>query len=249
MNATAYDWNDLTKLFRIPKPEKHGFCVWNREKNQIEYHCVKGNVLRPVEDFQFPMEQINVEAEIQKSLPLQFALLETAVYWSTRGEIMSPDLSDTDKFRETMEVMLRCYREVRASYQAGTGISITGTHVFPEVKESFQRLLHSKKLHSCISLLASRAPLEPRMDSPLTLYEVQNPASNPCDVTKSTREFAAFLKIRRKQSGDIASFPLYGYSFSELAQNTAVNLILSQFSRSFYIEETGTKRSYGFYLV
>lgn len=242
MNITAYDWRDLTKLYKPVQKEPHGSCAWDKENNSISY--LKGN-----HHIEFAPCSQTLEKEIINSLPLQFALLNSVIYGSTSEQIIMPDMLETQGFQHAVSILVKCYQHVNPQYKSGEIYAIMATYILPYAKKVFKQLLVSQKLHPCILFLASRASIPPLQTTlPETLYEVHEAGCDQSVITDEVQEFAAFLKTRSIIFDDMTTFACAGYSIEDLAQNPMINCILAQFSRSFYIEQTETKSSIGFYL-
>ena len=249
MERTAYDWHDLSKLIsKGPTFEETGNCHWNKKNNQVEFQLMGSKKLQPSECSSFPMEDIALEKEISGSLPLQFTLL-WAYSGSTSADFTSPKTREPKEFQHIISTMLHCFRSVHPRYQKGEICFITGTGLLPNAQDMFRQLFSQQKLHPCIQFLASRVEPESRAPFEQSLYEIHNLLFDPSQVSEEAKEFAAFLKSRCELTGDVTACPLSGYSFSELDRNADCSYILSRFSRSFYMEETETKLSCGFYLL
>lgn len=197
----------------------------------------------------FPLQTQALPTEIKNSLPLQYSLLYCVVYGENSNSIALPNILDSSKFEHTISVLLKCYHSVHTQYKNGRLYAISVHQVLPYAKKVFLRLLKAEELHPCIVFLASRANSLPEPDIKQTLYEVNAADCGYSFVLDEVQEFAAFLKTRSELLDGVTSLLFYGYSFDEWSQNTAIQAILSQFSRSFYVEQASTKLSCGFYLL
>ena len=243
MNITAYDWCDLAKLYKPIQQVSRGSCSWGKDNEHIS--CLEGK-----NRIQFVPHSQALAKEISNSLPLQFALLNSAIYGSTSEQIILPDMFESEGFQHAVSILVKCYQHVNPQYKNGKIHAITGTYILPNAIKAFQDLLVSQNLNSCILFLASRASIRPmRTSLPLTLYEVHEAGCDQSAISDEEKEFAAFLKTRGIIFDDITTFACTGYTIEDLAQNAMINYILEQFSRSFYIEEAETKDSVGFYLL
>jgi hypothetical protein len=244
MNITVYDWHDFVQLLTPTHQESHGSCSWDKKTGRIS--CLEGKHC-----IEFVPRSHTLAKEILNSLPLQFALFNSAICGNTSDKIIMPNMFEEEGFQHAVSVLVKCYRHVNPQFKDGKIYAIMGTYVLPYAKKVFQRLLVSQELHPCILFLASKAPISQPQTPPLhqTLYEVHEISCEQSAVPDEVREFAAFLKNRSNIFGDITTCACVGYSFEELAKNPMINYILAQFSSSFYIEETETKTSNGFYLL
>ncbi|WP_277668848.1 hypothetical protein [Caproiciproducens galactitolivorans] len=243
MYVTAFDWHDFTGLYKYSDSRPSGSCLWNKEKNLIDCVFTDGT------EIQFSPSAKSLSKEIQSSLPLQFAFMNSAIYGSTSGEIAFSDRLGTEEFKHMASVLVKCYQQVKFYLRNGELYKIRGGDLLPYARKVYRQLFLSGKLHPCILLLASRAGRITSPDSSLTLFEVHETKYQESDISSDVVEFASFLKKRSEAFDDIISISFYGYSFEEWSHNDTINYILSQFSRNFYIEENGTNCSYGFYLL
>lgn len=242
MYVTAFDWHDFARLYRHEPERPFGSCILMKKENQIDCRFVDGTQL------QFPPSTKSLSQEIQSSLPLQLALMESTIFTNSSAEIAFSGGIGTEEFKHMASVLVKCYRFVSFYLRDGELHKIRGGDVLPYARKVYRQLFLSGRLHPCILYLGSRADRLTNPDSSLALFEVHETEYKGSEISSDVVEFASLLKKRSEIFDDITSIPFYGYSFEEWSHNDTIHSILSQFPRSFYIEENGTG-SYGFYLL
>lgn len=240
MTLTPFDWHSLYEMFSTYSL-KHGSCHLNKETNCIDCHLPKGlNV-------QFPLKTINLEKDIINSLPIQFALFYS-ITRNSINQVVTPEMVKDDEFQKLISILLICYSHVHPYFKDGYLYSININGITMMAKNLFQRLFISRKLHPCIEFLSSRTRCTVQ-DTEKTVYEIKDFSYKLISPSADLITFTEFLKTRKHFLKNVISFPCYGFTFSDLSKSSIIQYIISQFSRSFYIEESNTKISCGFYLM
>ncbi len=68
-------------------------------------------------------------------------------------------------------------------------------------------------------------------------------------MSEGILNFADFLVDQKRKYSGAVILPLYGYSLTDLLKNEEIVFLFSKFRRTFFLEETTTKLSCGFYFL
>lgn len=247
MMITEFDWDEFSALPVLPPPNEITFLPFSIGSQLI---CEPyGNDKRD-EDLNLPSDNSLREITANR-IDLQFCLLQS-ICGQSAANIYISRISKSDLFRTVLPFSY-CYHFVQLEQRSGILFGIAASGLNTNAREIFLSLFKSRQLNPFISFCAERILSADHADhiditGDLSLYEIGDSKSND-QISEGILNFTNFLVGQKQKYSGAVLLPLYGYSLTELLQSEAVIFLLSKFSRVFYVEETATKLSRGFYFL
>ena len=245
MMIAEFDWDEFSALPVLPPPNEITFLPFS-----IGSHLIcgpYGNVKRD-ESLSLPSDDLLKEIAANR-IDLQFCLLQSICGQSAANIYIDSRISKSDLFRTVLPFSY-CYHFVQLEQRNGILYGIAASGLNPNAREIFISLFKSRQLNPFVSFCADGILCADQINitGDLSLYEIKGSKSNG-QMSGDIVNFTDFLVDQKRKYSGAVILPLYGYFLNELLQSEAIIFLLGKFSRVFYVEETATKLSLGFYFL
>lgn len=245
---TEFDWNEFSALPVLPPPNEITFLPFSIGSHLI---CeLYGNDKRD-ESLSLPPDDSLKEITANR-IDLQFCLLQSICGQSAANIYLDSRMSKSDLFRTVLPFSY-CYHFVQLEQRNGILFGIAASGLNTSAREIFLSLFKLRQLNPFIAFCAERifsAAYADHTDitGKLSIYEIKDSKSS-YQMSEDIVDFTNFLVNQKRKYSGAVILPLYGYFLTDLLQSEAIVFLLGKFSRVFYVEETATKLSRGFYFL